>query len=126
MSERSKALTLASAQKAVPSSGGERSVTQFRHGTSEVKLASPTAPNEQTPHAQDELYCVVRGNGYLWHDGKRDPCRPGDLLFVAAGTEHRFEEFSEDFQVWVVYYGPQGGEGGAQPAAPDDAASPRD
>jgi hypothetical protein len=31
-------------------------------------------------------------------------------LFVAAGTEHRFDEFSEDLAVWVVFHGPQGGE----------------
>jgi hypothetical protein len=29
---------------------------------------------------------------------------------VAAGIEHRFEDFSEDLAVWVVFYGPTGGE----------------
>jgi hypothetical protein len=29
---------------------------------------------------------------------------------VAAGTEHHFEEFSEDLVVWRVFYGPLGGE----------------
>jgi hypothetical protein len=46
----------------------------------------------------------------LLHDGKRDGFEAGDLLFVAAGTEHQFEEFSDDLAVWVVFYGPQGGE----------------
>ncbi len=35
---------------------------------------------------------------------------PGDALFVPAGAVHRFEEFSEDFAAWVVFYGPEGGE----------------
>jgi hypothetical protein len=26
--------------------------------------------------------------------------------------EHRFEDFTEDFATWVVFYGPEGGEGG--------------
>lgn len=121
--ERSRAIALREAQNSVPGARGERSVTQFRHGTLEVKLSSPEAPNEQTPHEKDELYFVARGSGYLWHDGKRDSCRPGDVLFVAAGTEHHFEEFSDDFQVWVVYYGQQGGELGAQQAVPG-ATSP--
>ncbi len=30
--------------------------------------------------------------------------------FVAAGVEHRFSKFSEDFSTWVFFYGPQGGE----------------
>ena len=46
----------------------------------------------------------------LLHDGERDPFESGDLLFVAAGTEHRFEDFTEDLAVWVVFYGPRGGE----------------
>ena len=28
----------------------------------------------------------------------------------AAGVVHRFEGFSEDFLVWVFFYGPEGGE----------------
>ena len=38
---------------------------------------------------------------------------PGDALYVDAGVEHRFVEFSDDFAVWVVFYGPAGGEGRA-------------
>jgi hypothetical protein len=30
---------------------------------------------------------------------------------VPAGVEHRFEEFTEDLAVWVIFYGPEGGEG---------------
>ena len=89
---------------------GTGSVSLFRHGTLEVKISSPLVPNVQTPHAQDELYIVAEGHGYLWHDGRRDSCDPGDLLFVAAGTEHHFEDFSPDFMVWILFYGPQGGE----------------
>ena len=107
--KRSHCLPLSQARAKVPGPGAG-SVSLFRHGTLEVKLSSPVAPNVQTPHAQDELYIVVDGHGYLLHDGQRDPCGPGDLLFVAAGTEHHFEDFSPDFTVWVLFYGPQGGE----------------
>ena len=31
-------------------------------------------------------------------------------VFVPAGQIHRFEDFSSDFVVWVVFYGPEGGE----------------
>jgi len=34
----------------------------------------------------------------------------GDVLFVAAGVEHRFSKFTDDFATWVFFYGPQGGE----------------
>ena len=48
--------------------------------------------------------------GVLFHDGRRDQFGAGDLLFVAAGTEHRFEDYSDDLAVWVIFYGPQNGE----------------
>jgi mannose-6-phosphate isomerase-like protein (cupin superfamily) len=67
-------------------------------------------PRPITPHAQDEVYVIIRGRGVFLHDGKRDPFEAGDFLFVAAGTEHRFEDFTEDLAVWVVFYGPSGGE----------------
>ena len=86
------------------------SVTVLQHGSLDVKLAAPARPNEQTPHAQDEIYVVVRGRGVLFHDGARDPFEPGDFLFVAAGVDHHFEDFGDDLLVWRVFYGPEGGE----------------
>ena len=44
------------------------------------------------------------------HSGRRDPFEAGDFIFVAAGTEHWFEDFTEYLAVWVVFYGPPGGE----------------
>jgi mannose-6-phosphate isomerase-like protein (cupin superfamily) len=35
---------------------------------------------------------------------------PGDFLFAPAGSVHRFEYFSRDLTVWVIFYGPDGGE----------------
>ena len=82
----------------------------LQHGTLDAKLSAPARPNVQSPHAQDELYAVVRGRGVLFHDGRRDTFACGDLLFVAASVEHRFEDASDDLLVWRVFYGPAGGE----------------
>ena len=103
--DRSRVMRLAKAQVGIP---GHDSYLQ--HGTLDVKLAAPARPNVQTPHEQDEIYIVVRGRGVLFHDGKRDPFESGDLLFVAAAIEHRFEDFSDDLLVWRVFYGPNGGD----------------
>ncbi len=108
--DRSCVIRLARAQARIPGPAGEHSVSVLQRGTLDVKLSLPTPPNQQTPHAQDEVYVVIRGRGILLHNGERDPFESGDLLFVAAGTEHRFEDFSEDLAVWVVFYGPRGGE----------------
>jgi hypothetical protein len=31
-------------------------------------------------------------------------------LFAAAAVQHRFENFTADLVVWVIFYGPEGGE----------------
>jgi len=59
---------------------------------------------------QDELYFVAQGRGWFVNGGTRQPFQPGDALFVPAGVVHRFEEFSDDVMLWVVFYGPQAGE----------------
>lgn len=108
--DRSRAITLASARLLIPGPAGEHSATVLRRGTLNLKLSLPVSPNRQVPHEQDEIYVVVRGQGVLVHDGRRDPFGPGDVMFVAAGTDHHFEDFSDDLAVWVVFYGPPGGE----------------
>jgi len=109
--DRSRIIHLADALARLPTPAGEHALSLFAHGTLNVKLSRPAPPNQQTPHEQDELYIVARGRGVLVHDGRRDSFEPGDLMFIAAGTEHHVEDFSEDLTVWVVFYGPPGGEG---------------
>jgi mannose-6-phosphate isomerase-like protein (cupin superfamily) len=109
-SDRSRIVRLAEARARIPGPAGEHSASLLQHGTLNVKLSLPVRPNQQSPHAQDEVYVIIRGHGILFHDGKRDAFGPGDLMFVAAGTEHHFEDFSEDLAVWVVFFGPEGGE----------------
>jgi mannose-6-phosphate isomerase-like protein (cupin superfamily) len=109
-SERSGAIRFVKAEAQIPTPSGERSVLVLKRGTLDVRLSVPVPPNRQTPHDQDEIYVIVRGRGVFVHDGKRDPFGPGDLLFVAAGVEHHYEDFSDDLALWRVFYGAHGGE----------------
>jgi mannose-6-phosphate isomerase-like protein (cupin superfamily) len=111
--DRSRVMHLADARARIPGPAGEHFVSVLGRGTLDAKLSLgqfAPRPNRQTPHAQDEIYVIVGGRGILVHDGKRDAFEQADLLFVAAGTEHHFEEFSDDLAVWVVFYGVEGGE----------------
>lgn len=105
-------LTVAEAAKLLPEQGpGQlRFATLFQRGSLSVEIYAPQGRDEQQPHRQDELYVIISGTGTFLNDGDRRPFGPGDVLFVPAGVEHRFEEFSEDFQTWVIFYGPDGGE----------------
>lgn len=94
----------------IPGSNGERFATVFERGSLTVEVYAPRERDEQTPHDRDELYIVIQGSGNFFCEGSREPFGPGDFLFAPAGAEHRFESFSDDLAVWVIFYGPEGGE----------------
>jgi mannose-6-phosphate isomerase-like protein (cupin superfamily) len=98
------------AQARLPAPDGKRFVERFRHGTLTLELYAPRGIDAQTPHARDELYVVVAGSGTFVRDGNRVPFSRGDALFAPAGAAHRFEAFSDDLAVWVIFYGAEGGE----------------
>ena len=106
--------------RTAPPEPGRRSALLLTHGSLELRYYAPRGVDPQSPHARDEVYVVASGRGWFVRGGERVPFETGDVLFVAAGDEHRFEEFSDDFATWVVFYGPEGGE------RPDDrTADPR-
>src|SRR5688500_18532814 len=110
---RSAVFPLARARNDVKLVRGKRFATIVERGTLRLLCSRPLPPNVQSPHDQDELYVVVQGSGVLFHDGQRDRFSAGDAIFVAAGVDHHFEDFTEDLTVWVIFYGSKGGEGDA-------------
>lgn len=106
--------TVQNAVAALPAQTNDqlRFVTLFQRGTLSLELYAPQGDDRQTPHVQDELYVVVSGHGEFINGDERHLFQAGDVLFVPAGVEHRFVNFSDDFQTWVVFYGPDGGEQG--------------
>lgn len=103
-------LTVTEGLAQLPGPNGERFVELFRHGTLSVELYAPRGRDPQSPHTRDEVYVVAEGRGQFRSGDARHAFGPGDVLFVAAGVVHRFEEFSDDLVVWVFFYGPEGGE----------------
>ncbi len=87
---------------------GREFVTLFRHGSLEIEVHKPHLVDRQTPHTRDELYVVISGSKYFLNGSSRTPFQPGEILFVPAGVEHRFEEFTSHFSTWVFFYGPEG------------------
>lgn len=110
---------------------GHLSAKLMVHGSMEVRWYAPQAKlasgdDPQVPHDRDELYVIVSGTALFIraeesapfgddHDlslrgEERVAVKPGDALFVPAGTVHRFEAMSADFGTWMIFYGPEGGE----------------
>jgi len=104
---------LADALSKGPPPKGNLAVPIFSHGSLTVELYTPIGHDPQTPHTRDEAYFVTRGRGQFFDGAQHHAIEAGSFLFVPAGHTHRFEDFSPDFVVWVVFYGPEGGEAGA-------------
>ncbi|MDB5483599.1 MAG: cupin [Caulobacteraceae bacterium] len=90
--------------------GSMRFRYSLRHGTMKLGLYAPRGQDDQTPHDQDELYWIVSGSGFFLKNGEREPFAPQDVIFVEAGADHRFVDFTPDFAAWVIFWGPEGGE----------------
>jgi mannose-6-phosphate isomerase-like protein (cupin superfamily) len=103
-------LTVRSGLAQLPTPAGHRFVELFQHGSLAVELYAPRGADAQKPHTRDELYVVAAGCGRFQLAGEIEAFGPGDALFVPAGVEHRFLDFTDDLAAWVMFYGPESGE----------------
>lgn len=103
-------IPLTDAIAALQKESAQKFTVLMQHGSMSVEYFSPDKIDTQTPHKQDELYVIASGSGTFCRNGERVPFHKGDVLFVPAGMEHRFENFTGDFATWVIFYGKQGGE----------------
>lgn len=100
-------VSLAWALARLPGPDGERFAPVLEHDGLLVEIYAPRGRDPQQPHTRDELYVVVEGSGEFVNGDAREAFGPGDVLFVPAGVVHRFENFTDDLAVWVVFYGPE-------------------
>ncbi len=83
---------------------GKPFITLLEREKMYVEVYQPKKVDLQKPHDQDEIYVVISGSGTFLNDGQRRPFAAGDLIFVPAGVVHRFEDFTDDFATWVIFY----------------------
>lgn len=95
--------------ESAPLQAGRQSALLLERGELELRYYAPRGRDDQTPHDRDEVYFVASGSGVILCDGRMEAFQTGDSIFVPAYAEHRFVSFTDDFAVWVVFYGPVGG-----------------
>jgi mannose-6-phosphate isomerase-like protein (cupin superfamily) len=71
--------------------------------SSGVYVLARGAVDGQSPHAEDEIYYVVRGRAQFTHRDSDRAVGPGHLLFVPAHEVHRFHSIEEDLVLLVMF-----------------------
>ena len=59
------------------------------------------AKDEQRPHSEDEVYYVIKGQAKFDRAGKVQEVRPGSILFVQRGVEHRFLDITRELVLLI-------------------------
>ncbi len=57
----------------------------------------------QSPHAEDEVYYVVKGKAKIKVADEDRIVQAGSVLYVAKNVEHRFHSIEEDLTILVVF-----------------------
>jgi mannose-6-phosphate isomerase-like protein (cupin superfamily) len=82
------------------------------HMSAGIYVLSAGAVDLQEPHAEEEIYYVIRGKAFFWRmtaaGPQEDAIEAGMVLYVAAGREHRFHNISEDLVLLVCFAPPEG------------------
>ncbi|MCB0824759.1 MAG: cupin domain-containing protein [Armatimonadetes bacterium] len=76
----------------------------FQDRNIQIELYAPDKRDKQTPHDRDEVYLVISGSGRFRKGDEVVHFGPGDLIYVPKHEDHRFEEFTNDFKTWVIFY----------------------
>jgi mannose-6-phosphate isomerase-like protein (cupin superfamily) len=72
-----------------------------------VYVLPPGAIDLQTPHAEDEVYYVVRGRGRFRQGPDDRPVGASAVLFVPARQEHHFHSVEDELVLLVVFSPPE-------------------
>ena len=108
--KRAKHVSLATASASGPPPAGNLAIPIFSSSSIEAEFYEPPGEDRQTPHTRDEIYVVAKGSGSFWDGEQTYEVGIGSFIFVPAGQPHRFQDFTNDFGVWVFFYGPEGGD----------------
>ena len=85
--------------------GGRPYLEFLRAGTMSVGIYALSAGgvDGQSPHDQDEVYVVVRGQACMTIGDETHEVAPGTTIFVPAGVPHRFHDIADELHVLVVF-----------------------
>src|SRR2546423_10303256 len=96
------AFDIAAAQQRLRERGGYEIIHESAGLEIGVYVLVAPEPDHQQPHADDEVYVVLEGNGTLDVEGERVDLREGQATFVPARAKHQFVGY-EQLSVLVIF-----------------------
>lgn len=84
----------------------------FQSNLLSVEVYKPHLSDNQKPHKRDEFYLVISGTGKFKFHREVVKFKKGDFIFVPAGVDHQFFDFTPDFITWVFFIGEPAGKSG--------------
>jgi quercetin dioxygenase-like cupin family protein len=71
----------------------------------------PGGVDPQQPHAEDEVYYVICGQGMVRVGAEDQPVAAGTVLFVPSGVPHHFHTITAALSLLVFFAPPEGTRG---------------
>ena len=71
-----------------------------------VLVLRPGEEDTQEPHETDEVYFIIKGDGFLKIKNKDYPVEPNKMYFVAKNIEHFFYGNKKELVVLYFFGGP--------------------
>jgi mannose-6-phosphate isomerase-like protein (cupin superfamily) len=76
----------------------------FEKGNVRLVFFAPRGADHQTYHDENEFYFIARGSADILIGSDRSSAVPGDTFYVPAEVLHHFENISDDFATWAVFF----------------------
>jgi len=71
----------------------------LQHLQAGILRLQPREEDVQEPHPSDEIYFVIRGDGFIQINNKKYTIKAHSFIYVPANAEHRFLGNSEELLV---------------------------
>jgi mannose-6-phosphate isomerase-like protein (cupin superfamily) len=85
-----------------------RTIATGKHSQVVVMTVQPGEDIGEETHAGDQILFFVEGEAEAVLEGESEPVKPGDMVFVPAGTLHNFVNAgSEPLRLVTVYAPPE-------------------
>ncbi len=86
---------------------GDWCCTFLQRGSMDVGVLrlKPGEEDPQAPHVNDEVYYIIKGDGFIRIEDKDIPVKDGSVIFVPARARHKFHGNTKELVALYIFAG---------------------